>query len=93
VQLNAVSEVDAVFSHGWPVWMFETDVPLMLLQRRDHGTACLPNADLAALTGYFVYTPWMGQDRPTQLGPSERASLNHVVVFCKTSTYQMMDRV
>jgi hypothetical protein len=20
---------------------------------------------------------WMGQDRPTQLGPSERASLNH----------------
>jgi hypothetical protein len=31
---NAVFQVDAVFSHGWLVWMFKTDVPLMLLQPR-----------------------------------------------------------
>jgi hypothetical protein len=52
-------------------------------------------------TGSISVLRWMGQGRPTQLGPSERASLNHwthppedgdrsslrnVVVFCKTST-------
>jgi hypothetical protein len=36
--------------------MFKTDVPLMLQQPRIHGTACLPNVDLAALTGDSVYT-------------------------------------
>jgi hypothetical protein len=36
--------------------MFKMDVPLMLLQSHIHGTACLPNVDLAALTGDFVYT-------------------------------------
>jgi hypothetical protein len=54
VKLNVVSQVDAVFSHGCLVWMFKTDVPLVLLQPRVHGTACLPNADLAALTGNYV---------------------------------------
>jgi hypothetical protein len=70
----------------------------------------------ASETGSVSVLRWMGQDRPTQLGPSETASLNHwsqlsrsilphppedgdrsslrsVVVFCKTSTYQTMDRV
>jgi hypothetical protein len=49
-------------------------------------------------TGSVSVLRWMGQGRPTQLGPSERASLNHwtnpvtdpvsetFVVFCKTST-------
>jgi hypothetical protein len=36
--------------------MFKTDVPLMLLQLSAHGTACLPNVGLAALTGDSVYT-------------------------------------
>jgi hypothetical protein len=45
LKLNAVSQVNAVFSHGWLVWMFKADVPLMLLQPRDHGTACLPNVE------------------------------------------------
>jgi hypothetical protein len=27
--------------------------------------------------GYWICLRWMGQDRPTQLGPSERASLKH----------------
>jgi hypothetical protein len=53
---DVVSQVDAVFSHGGLVWMFNTDVPLMLLQPRVHGRASLPNVDLAALTGYSVYT-------------------------------------
>jgi hypothetical protein len=44
-------------------------------------------------TGLVSVLRWMGQGRPTQLGPSERASLNHAVVFFKTSTYQTMDRV
>jgi hypothetical protein len=71
-------------------------------------------------TGSVSILSWMGQGRPTQLGLSERASLNHwiqwraqlsrstlphpaedvdrsslrnVVVFCKTFTYQTMDRV
>jgi hypothetical protein len=56
MKLNAVSQADAVFSHGRLVWMFKTDMRLMLLQPRDHGTACLPNIDLAALTGDFLYT-------------------------------------
>jgi hypothetical protein len=56
VKLNALSQVDAVFSHGCLVWMFKTDVPLMVLQPRVHGTTCLPNVDLAALTGDSVYT-------------------------------------
>jgi hypothetical protein len=42
--------------HGRLVWMFKTDVSLMLLQPRVHGTAFLPNVDLAALTGDSVYT-------------------------------------
>jgi hypothetical protein len=33
--------------------MFKTDVLLMLLQPHVHGTACLPNVDLAALSGCF----------------------------------------
>jgi hypothetical protein len=56
VKLNAVSQVDAIFSHGWLVWMFETYVPLMLLQPGVYGMACLPNVDLATLTGDSVYT-------------------------------------
>jgi hypothetical protein len=36
--------------------MFKTDVSLMLLQPRVHGTACLPNVDHAALAGDSVYT-------------------------------------
>jgi hypothetical protein len=56
VKLYAVSQVDAVFSHGGFVWMFKTDVSLMLLQPRVHGTASLPNVDLVALIGDSVYT-------------------------------------
>jgi hypothetical protein len=55
MKLGVVSLVDAVFSHGRLVLLFKTDVPLMLLQPRFHGTACLPNVDLAALTGDSVY--------------------------------------
>jgi hypothetical protein len=32
VKLNAVSQVDSVFSYSGLVWMFKTYVPLMLLQ-------------------------------------------------------------
>jgi hypothetical protein len=32
------------------------DVLLMFLQPRVHGTACLPNVDIDALTGDSVYT-------------------------------------
>jgi hypothetical protein len=32
VELNAMSQVDDVFSYGWLFWMFKTYVPLMLLQ-------------------------------------------------------------
>jgi hypothetical protein len=32
VKLNAVSQVDGVFSYSWLVWMFKMYVPLMLLQ-------------------------------------------------------------
>jgi hypothetical protein len=54
MKFDAVSEVDAVFSHGWILWMFKTDVLLMFLQPCVYGTACLPNVDLAALTGVSV---------------------------------------
>jgi hypothetical protein len=56
MKLDVVSQVDAEFSHGRLVWLFKTEVPLMLLQPAVHGTACLPNVDLAALTGDSVYT-------------------------------------
>jgi hypothetical protein len=56
MKLNAMSSVDAVFSHGRLVWMFKMDVPLMLLQPCINRTACLPNVDLTALTGDSVYT-------------------------------------
>jgi hypothetical protein len=56
VKLNTVSQADSVFSHGRLVWIFKTDVPLMLLQPCVQGTACLHNVDLAGLTGDFVYT-------------------------------------
>jgi hypothetical protein len=39
VKLNAVSQVNAVFSHSWLVWVFKMDVPLMLLQPHVHGMA------------------------------------------------------
>jgi hypothetical protein len=46
-------------------------------------------------TGSVSVLRWMGKGRPTQLGPSERASLNHWTLwsFYKTSAYQTMDRV
>jgi hypothetical protein len=56
VKLNAVSQVDGVFSCGWLVWMFKMYVPLMLLQPGVHGAVCLPSLDLAALTRDSVYT-------------------------------------
>jgi hypothetical protein len=56
VKFNAASQVDGVFIYGRLVWMFKTYVPLMLLQPGVHGTACLPNVDLAALTRDSVYT-------------------------------------
>jgi hypothetical protein len=51
VGLNAVSEVDIVFSYGQFVRIFLSDVPLMLLYPDVHGTARLPTVDSAALTG------------------------------------------
>jgi hypothetical protein len=51
-------------------------------------------------TGSVSVLRWMGQDRPTQVGPLERASLDHmdyrsslrkVVIFCHI--YQTMDKV
>jgi hypothetical protein len=39
---------------------------------------------------------WMGQDKPTQLGPLERASLNSVsetLWYFLSSTYKTMDKV
>jgi hypothetical protein len=39
-----------VFSHGRLVWLFKTDVPLMLLQLRVHETACLPKKSEAGTT-------------------------------------------
>jgi hypothetical protein len=56
MKLNAVSEVDSLFSHGRLVWFFKTNVPLMLVQPGFHGTACLPIVDLASLAGESVYT-------------------------------------
>jgi hypothetical protein len=37
-------------------------------------------------TGSVSFLRWMGQDRPTQLGPLERASLNHDVC-CKSNIH------
>jgi hypothetical protein len=56
VKSNAVFQVDAVFNHGRLVWMFQMDVPLMLLQPAVHRMACLPNVELVALTWDSVYT-------------------------------------
>jgi hypothetical protein len=42
-------------------------------------------------TGSVSVFRWMGQDKPTQLGPLERASLNHWIFL--SSTYKTMDKV
>jgi hypothetical protein len=53
-------------------------------------------------TGSASVLRWMGQDNPTQLGPLERASLNHwtetdpvseKLWYFLSSTYKMMDKV
>jgi hypothetical protein len=54
MKFDWVSQVDAVFIHGRLVYLFKKDVPLMLLQPRVHVADCLPNVDLAALTGNSV---------------------------------------
>jgi hypothetical protein len=51
----AVSQVSAVFSHGWLVWMFSTVAPVMLLQPCVHRTPCLASVDLAALTAFCIH--------------------------------------
>jgi hypothetical protein len=56
MKLDVVSQVDAVFSQVRLVWMFKTDVPLMLLQPCVHGTVCLPIVDLVALARDSIYT-------------------------------------
>jgi hypothetical protein len=56
MKLDVVTQVEAVLSHGRLVWLFKTDVLLMLLQPRVHRTACPPNVDLAALIGDSLYT-------------------------------------
>jgi hypothetical protein len=60
LKLNAVSQVDGVFSYDWLVWMFKTYVPLMFLQPGVHGRAHLPNVDLATLTRILpILSPWL----------------------------------
>ncbi|PNF14549.1 hypothetical protein B7P43_G14957 [Cryptotermes secundus] len=56
LKLNAVYQIDAAFSYGRLVRLFETDVPLMLLQPHVHRAACLPNTDLSALAWDTVYS-------------------------------------
>jgi hypothetical protein len=46
-----VALVNAVFGHGWSVWMLQTDVVLVLLDTGLDGTASLPSVDLTALMG------------------------------------------
>jgi hypothetical protein len=50
VELNAVSLVDTVFSYSRRVRMFQSDVPLKLLESDVQGTACLPFVHPATLT-------------------------------------------
>jgi hypothetical protein len=69
--------------------LFKTDVLLMFLQPRVHGTACLPNVDLAALTRDSVYTGVLspklsltGQRKPDTFlggGPTD-------LMLCRDST-------
>jgi hypothetical protein len=54
--LDAVVQVDAVFSHGGFVWMLQTDVALVLLDPGLDRTASLPDVDLTTLTGHAVHT-------------------------------------
>jgi hypothetical protein len=56
MKLDVVSQVDTLVSHSSLVWLFKTDVSLMLLQPCVHGTVCLPNVVLATLTRDSVYT-------------------------------------
>jgi hypothetical protein len=44
-------------------------------------------------TGSVSVLRWMGQDRPTQLGPLERAGLNHWICDFLSYIYQTMDKV
>jgi hypothetical protein len=45
-------------------------------------------------TGSVSVLRWMGQDKPTQLGPLERASLNRWTLwYFLSSTYKTMDKV
>jgi hypothetical protein len=51
-------------------------------------------------TGSVSVLRWMGQDKPTPLGPFQRASLNHwtdpvseTLWYFLSSTYKTMDRV
>jgi hypothetical protein len=46
-------------------------------------------------TGSVSVLRWMGQDKPTQVGPLERASLNHwtTLWYFLSSTYKTMDKV
>jgi hypothetical protein len=42
-------------------------------------------------TGSVSVLKWMGQDKPTQLGPLERGSLRNVVVFCLPHTRRWIE--
>jgi hypothetical protein len=55
LKLDAVCWVDTVFSHNWLLWLFKTDVLLMLLQPRIHGMAS-PMYILPRSQG-ILYTP------------------------------------
>jgi hypothetical protein len=63
--IKFVSEVDILFAQA------------VLLQRKISGEVLTHKFHNVSETGSVSVLRWMGQDKPTQLGPLERASLNH----------------
>jgi hypothetical protein len=54
--MDVVVQIDTVFGHGGFVWMFQTDVALVLLNPGLNGTAGLPDLNLTTLAGHAVHS-------------------------------------
>jgi hypothetical protein len=55
LEMDAMTQADAVFGHGQFIWMLHTNVLVVLLDPGFSAIASLPNVNSTTVTGYAVH--------------------------------------
>jgi hypothetical protein len=74
LEMDAMTQADAVFGHGQFIWMLHTNVLVVLLDPGFSATASLPNVNSTTITGYAVHV-WSFESQVVLHVPKEVGDL------------------